>query len=71
MNASKAQDWLRLLFAQIDKMIYWLISVTYSIIMQLKDISIFGEGDIKEFAGRIYVFLGIIMLFKVTFSLII
>ena len=41
MNASKAQDWLRILFAQIDKMIYWLISVTYSIIMQLKDISIF------------------------------
>lgn len=70
MNASKAQDWLRLLFAQIDKMIYWLISVTYSIIMQLKDISIFGEGDIKEFSGRIYAFLGIIMLFKVTFSLI-
>ena len=70
MNASKAQDWLRILFAQIDKMIYWLISVTYSIIMQLKDISIFGEGDIKEFASRIYVFLGIIMLFKVTFSLI-
>lgn len=70
MNASKMQDWLRLLFAQIDKMIYWLISVTYSIIMQLKNISIFGEGDIKDFSSRIYVFLGIIMLFKVTFSLI-
>lgn len=59
MNASKMQDWLRLLFAQIDKMIYWLISVTYSIIMQLKNISIFGEGDIKDFSSRIYVFLGI------------
>lgn len=70
MDANKAMDWIRLLFAQIDKVIYWLISVTYSIIVKLSNISIFNSENIENFAGRVYAFLGIIMLFKVTFSLI-
>lgn len=70
MNASKAADWARLLFAQIDRIIYWLISITYSLITKLSNISIFTSGNIEDFAGRIYAFLGVIMLFKVTFSLI-
>lgn len=70
MNATKAMDWIRLLFAQIDKVIYWLISVTYSMIIKLSETSIFKAGNIEDFASRVYAFLGVIMLFKVTFSLI-
>ena len=54
MNASKAMDWIRLLFAQVDKVVYWLISITYSIIEKLSDISIFGSGDIQQFASRVH-----------------
>lgn len=70
MAASKAADLIRLFFAQIDRFIYWLISIVYSIIEDLSSLTLFSDSNIQDFAKRIYVFLGIIMLFKTTFSLI-
>lgn len=70
MNASLGMDLIRSLFATIDKAVYGLIKVLYDILLQLAETNIFNNENIQEFSARIYVFLGIIMLFKVTFSLI-
>ena len=70
MDASKGMDLIRLTIGTIDRIIYWLISVVYDTIDALANLSIFSGENISEISNRIYVFLGIIMLFKVTFSLI-
>lgn len=57
-------------FSIIDGGLYHLIGILYDILIQLSKTSIFTSADIDAFSKRVYVFLGIIMLFKVTFSLI-
>lgn len=70
MDASKGMDLIRLTIGTIDRFIYWLISIVYDTIDSLANLSIFSGENISEISNRIYVFLGVIMLFKVTFSLI-
>lgn len=70
MKANVFMDGVRGFFAIIDGTIYSLISNVYELLLTLAKTSIFSEGNIRDFATRIYAFLGIIMLFKVTFSLI-
>lgn len=70
MNASAGMDLIRSFFSSIDTAIYSLISILYRLLLQLARTSIFTTTDIENFASRVYIFLGIIMLFKVTFSLI-
>ncbi len=70
MNASKGMDLIRLFFGVIDGFVYNLIAIIYNIIVDLSHISIFTEENISQVANKIYIFLGVIMLFKVTFSLI-
>ena len=60
----------RTIIANIDKSLYNLISVLYEILLELANRTIFEPDQIDEFADRIYIFLGLIMVFKVTFSLI-
>lgn len=70
MGANIFMDGIRNFFALLDRAIYGLISVVYEILLTLSKISIFSSSDIKQFSTRVYTLLGIIMLFKVTFSLI-
>lgn len=63
-------DLARSLFATIDRAIYSLIAAIYSIILEISGISFFSSEDISAVSKRIYVFIGVFMLFKVTFSLI-
>ena len=71
MIAEFASNSFRALFAAIDKGIYGLIAVVYSLVDELvRNITIFDGDTISNFASRVYVFVGILMLFKVTFSLI-
>ena len=70
MEAGFWSNVARGLFAVIDSAIYSLISVIYKLIEELASVNIFNSGTIDELAGRVYTFIGIIMVFKVTFSLI-
>lgn len=60
----------RAIFATLDRFIYKFISVLYDILMNLVSTPIFSEASINQFANRIYVLVGMIMLFRVTISLI-
>lgn len=70
MNASFFMDGVRNLFGLIDSGIYNLISIVYELIIKLSNITFFSEANIREVRDRIYVFLAVFMLFKVTISLI-
>lgn len=70
MDASLFMDGVRGFFAIIDKAIFSLIGNIYDLMIEISSISIFSSDAINSFATRVYTFVGIIMLFKVTFSLI-
>lgn len=61
---------LRKMFFNIDKIVYGLIDDVYALVIQLAGTSLFSTELINAFAERIYAFIGIFMLFKVTISLI-
>ena len=61
---------LRLLFAFFDRIAFTLIEWVYELFMLIAEAGIFSQATIQEFASRIYVFLGLIMVFKVSISLV-
>jgi len=61
---------LRLFCAFLDKIAYTLIALIYELFMLISQAGIFSQATIQEFATRIYVFLGLIMVFKVSISLV-
>ncbi len=61
---------LRLFCAFLDKIAYSLIALIYELFMLISQAGIFSQATIQEFAARIYVFLGLIMVFKVSISLV-
>lgn len=60
----------RVMFALIDNIIYGVVNRVYQLFIMISETGIFTPETIKTFAGRIYVLLGVFMLFKVSFSLI-
>lgn len=60
----------RSLFLLLDRIVYWAVNMVYQLFMMLSETGVFTQDTIQKFAGRIYVFLGVFMLFKVSFSLI-
>lgn len=70
MEESLFMDRVRDLFAMLDRMIYWLISVFYNTITDLATVQVISSDTINSITGRIYALLGVFMLFKVSFSLI-
>ncbi len=62
--------WIRSFFFFIDRGIYFLLKHSYNLVTELSKINILSQSTIKDFADRIYVFIGIFMLFKVGVSLI-
>lgn len=60
---------IRALFALIDSIVVWLIKNLYVLLVQIANTNVFGSF-IYQMLGRIYVFLGIFMLFKLTLSMI-
>lgn len=63
-------DLIRSAFFAIDSVIYGFISSCYNFLLDLAKVQIFTEGQIQEFATRIYAFLGVIMIFKLTVSMV-
>lgn len=70
MEKSWFGDAIRAIIAQLDKVVYALISVFYDIILELAEVPIFKEGAIEDTATRLYTLIGLFMLFKVSFSFI-
>lgn len=54
----------------IDKAVYGVVSWLMQLIMDLSNVEIFNESIIDEFASRIYIILGLVMLFKIMISFI-
>lgn len=61
---------LRTMFFTIDTVIYGLIDDVYGLLLQIARTSIFSQDAIHAFAERMYAFIGIFMLFKVSVSII-
>ena len=70
MSLTFAIDIIRTFFAILDKAVYWLLETLISLFNSLASVQIFDSGVIKAFASRLYIFLAIIMIFKVSFSII-
>jgi len=64
------EDIFRGLFFFIDRGIHWLIVQLYDIFLSLASFELFEPELLQEFSTRIYGFLGVFMLFRITFSLI-
>ncbi len=60
---------LRWLFGVIDKVIAWVIEMLYVLLIKIADTNVFGDL-IYQYLGRIYTFLGIFMVFKLSFAMI-
>lgn len=60
----------RIVFFQLDKIVYGLIDDMYGLLLQLTRTSVFDQEAIHSFSERIYALIGIFMLFKVSVSLI-
>ena len=63
-------DALRDIGGFIDKAIYWFVELLLQLILDLSDTQIFSQSVITEFANRIYIILGLVMLFKIIISFI-
>lgn len=61
---------IRWIFFQLDKVIYNLIIILYNLLVDIAETSIFTEELIDLFASKVYAFLGVFMLFKVSFSIL-
>lgn len=60
----------RSLFLLIDGVVYWAVNILYQLFIMISETGIFTPENIKTFGSRIYVLLGVFMLFKVSFSFI-
>ena len=68
-------DWLVRTFLQplfygLDKIIYFFVENLYNLFFQISNVSILSDTTVADFAQRIYVIIGVFMLFKVAISLI-
>ena len=60
----------RAILMLLDDAVYGLAEMVYRLFIKIAETGIFSQGSIQEFAGRIYFFLGLAMLFKVSISII-
>ncbi len=61
-------DAIRLLFGFFDSIVYAVVTWALQLIFDLANTEIFTQSVINEFAKRIYVILGLVMVFKVILS---
>lgn len=61
---------IRTFFATIDRAVYSLIASLYDIIVSLANSTLVQQTSVIDIANKLYSFIGIFMLFKITFSLI-
>lgn len=70
MKATTFLDGLRNFFIMIDKGVYSLLGTVYEIIISIAENTLFNDTTVSDMANKLYSFIGIFMLFKLSFSLI-
>lgn len=61
---------LRSIFMTIDQVVYWCIGVVYDILFNISEADIISSDLVKSFYGRVQLILGVIMIFKISISLL-
>ena len=61
---------LRTFFGSLDIVVYSLLSSVFQLIIDLSNVQIFTDSTIDHFSKRIYLILGLVMLFKVIISFV-
>ena len=61
---------VRSFFYMLDSTLFNFIPTVYDLLITISRTTILTQGQIKQFADRIQLLLGVFMLFKVSFSLI-
>ena len=64
------QQIIRTFFFSLDSTLFNFIPTVYDLLITISRTTILTQGQIKQFADRIQMLLGVFMLFKVSFSLI-
>ena len=62
-------DAFRTMFATLDKVVYTLIGWVYNLLFSIADVSILEASVLKDFYRRVRLILGVIMIFKISISL--
>lgn len=67
---NSVSDNLRNISLSIDNIVYWLMSILYDLFFNLSKLEFLSSDTIKAFSTRIYILVGLIMLFKIAISLL-
>lgn len=70
MDKSTWASILRWVSYLLDKIIYDVFKFLYDVFWEVANVSILSSDMIKSFASRVYVLVGVVMLFKLAFSLV-
>ena len=62
--------WAHTILLWIDSVAYYFISVMYDIFIKISQVRLFSNEFLDSFSRRIYVFMGIVMLFFLAYSLL-
>lgn len=65
-------DLFRSLMSLLDRMVYWAIELLVYLFNEIANVNLFGKDDsiVQSISKRIYILIAIIMIFKVSFSII-
>lgn len=63
-------DFIRFAFLIVDGVIYTVIALLYKLFFDITNVLLFTSDDVKQILARIYVLLGVFMLFKITIELL-
>lgn len=63
-------DFIRGLFMALDLAVYGLVESIFQVIVDLANIQLFNDTVIDQFASRLYIILGLVMLFKIMISFV-
>lgn len=69
-GANWLTDIVRTFLSLFDRMVYWFIGLLISLFDQLATVQIFGPDIIGEFSKRVFFLVSVVMIFKVSFSII-
>lgn len=61
---------LRSILMTLDHVVYWCIGVVYNILFNISETTIISSGTVKDFYSRVQLILGVIMIFKISVSLL-
>lgn len=68
-------DWIENAFygicLMIDTMIYWAIAMVYRVFYLVSQASLFGDAELKAITDRVYVLLGVAMLFVFAYNILV